>query len=337
MTNLKATTLVAGGAGFIGVNLCQRLLQDGHEVICVDNLSTGTQQHVNQLSKFDKFRFVKHDIVDPMDHLDLKVDRIFNLACPASPPAYQEDPVKTLLTSVVGTRNLLEVALSRHARILQASTSEVYGDPMEHPQTERYLGNVNTMGPRSCYDEGKRCAETLMADYRRIHQVDTRVARIFNTYGPGMREDDGRVVSNFIMEALQGLDITIYGDGSHTRSMCFVDDLVDGLLRYMNASRPHPGPINLGNPLEISVFGFAHLVIEMTASSSEFAFLEEAKDDPHVRCPDILRAKSELGWEPRTNLKDGLKKTIAYFKYCLAENCNGEMQHLHKPRLISAD
>jgi UDP-glucuronate decarboxylase len=332
--NTKATVLVAGGAGFIGVNLCRRLLQDGHEVICLDNMSTGMPEHVDELSAFPAFRFVKHDIVEPMD---LPVDRIYNLACPASPPAYQADPVKTTLTNVVGVRNLLELARVNGARILQASTSEIYGDPKEHPQKEDYCGCVNTMGPRSCYDEGKRCAETLMSDYRRMYGVDTRVARIFNTYGPGMREDDGRVVSNFIIEALQGLDITIYGNGSHTRSMCFVDDLVEGLVRFMDQDRTDAGPINLGSPYETTVLGFAHLVVELTGSKSEFVYLADAVDDPHVRRPDISRATEQLGWEPKVGLVEGVKETIAYFRGSLnAAQARGD-RSAHQPRLMASN
>lgn len=329
----QKTTLVAGGAGFIGLSLCKRLLDEGDRIICVDNMSTGPQEHVDTLSQNSDFEFISHDVIKP---IELKVDRIFNLACPASPPAYQSDPVHTTLTSVLGMHNLLELAKANNARILQASTSEVYGDPKVNPQKEEYRGYVNSMGPRSCYDEGKRCAETLMYDYRRAHGVDTRVVRIFNTYGPGMREDDGRVVSNFIVEALQNLDITIYGNGSHTRSMCYVDDLVDGLIRMMESDRDDCGPVNLGNPHEVSILDFAHLILELTGSKSEIAFLPDVTDDPHIRRPDISRAKAQLNWEPKVALEDGLRQTIAYFREKLSADAGKPGDHLHKPRLIAA-
>jgi len=308
-------SLVAGGAGFLGFHLCKRLLRERHRVVCLDDLSTGLKMHVDLLSGEPGFNFVLHDITEP---IDLRVDRIFNLACPASPLAYQSDPVKTMLTNVVGTRNMLELARANHARILQASTSEVYGDPLEHPQSESYRGNVATMGPRACYDEGKRSAEALMYDYHRCHGVDTRIARIFNTYGPGMREDDGRVVSNFVLQALRRRDLTVYGDGTNTRSMCYVDDLIDGLCRLMNLDHD-PGPVNLGNPQEISVLEFARLVLAITGSSSGIAHRPAAMHDPRVRCPDISRARHALDWEPRVTLEEGLNATIDHFRDKMAE------------------
>ena len=262
-----------------------------------------------------RYRFIQHDVREP---IELRVEQIYNLACPASPKAYQADPIKTNLTSVLGARNLLELARSTGARMVHASTSEVYGDPLVHPQSETYWGNVDFTGPRACYDEGKRCAEALISDYRRVHGVDCRVARIFNTYGPGMREDDGRVASTFIIEALQHLDITVQGDGSHTRSMCYVDDLVDGLVRMMAAEPAPSGPVNLGNPDEIEVVAFARRVIEGTGSNSKIVFGPEAIDDPHMRRPDISRAQAELGWAPRVTLADGLALTIDYFRWRLA-------------------
>ncbi len=316
MPSQSNTVLVTGGAGFIGFNLIKELVGRGYFAICLDDLSCGPREHADELDRLAKCRFIRHDVVEP---IDLEVDFIINLACPASPPAYQRDPIKTTLTSVLGIRNLLELARTRGARLVQASTSEVYGDPLEHPQKESYFGNVNTMGPRACYDEGKRCAETLIYDYSRIHGVDARVARIFNTYGPGMRIDDGRVVSNFIVQALRGEDVTIYGDGLHTRSMCFVDDLVDGLIRLMESAEAGVAPVNLGNPREISVVDFAELVIAMTGSSSRIAYLPEAVDDPHLRRPDITRAQEVLRWRPRVALEDGLRETIAYFRGQLAE------------------
>lgn len=307
----RSTILVTGAAGFLGFHLCRRLLGDGHAVIGLDDLSTGLQEHVDLLAAEPGFRFVLHDVREP---IDLEVDRIFNLACPASPPAYQATPIKTTLTSVLGARNMLELALARGARMLHASTSEVYGDPLVHPQTETYWGNVDILGPRACYDEGKRCAETLVADYQRVHGVDCRVVRIFNTYGPGMRVDDGRVVSTFVTQALQGVDITIQGDGSHTRSMCYVDDLVEGLVRMMAAAPAPDGPVNLGNPREISVRDFAQMVLAATGSASRLVFQAEAIDDPKVRRPDISRARRLLGWSPQVPLEEGLARTIDYFR-----------------------
>jgi len=274
-------------------------------------MTTGLKAHVDDLSKHERFEFLHHDITEP---LALKVDRIFNLACPASPPFYQADPIKTTLTSVLGVRNMLELALQNDARLFHASTSEVYGDPLEHPQKETYHGNVNTMGPRSCYDEGKRCAETLLHDYHRIRGADIRVARIFNTYGPGMRPDDGRVVSNFVIQALAGEDLTVYGDGSYTRSFCYVDDLIDGFVAMMEHENDYPVPVNLGNPGEFSIGQLAELVIEATGSNSKIVNLPNVPDDPRVRCPDISRARETFGWEPRVRLQEGLGPTIEYFR-----------------------
>lgn len=305
------TTLVTGGAGFLGSHLCRRLLESGDRVICLDDLSTGLLSHVDALRANPRFEFIRHDVTDPVD---LRVDRIFNLACPASPPAYQANPIHTTLTSVLGTRNLLDLARRNGARLLHASTSEVYGDPAVHPQTEDYRGNVATMGQRACYDEGKRCAETLLYDYHRIHGIDVRVARIFNTYGPGMRQDDGRAVSNFVVQALTGRPVTVYGDGSFTRSLCYVDDLIDGLLRLMAHDTPDPRPFNLGNPAEITVLQLARCVLDATGSRSPVVHLPEAADDPKIRCPDISRAVRELGWKPVVPLSEGLRRTIAQFR-----------------------
>jgi UDP-glucuronate decarboxylase len=314
------TTLVTGGVGFIGFHLCRRLLVEGHDIICVDNMYTGTQKHVDLLSRHKKFRFIRHDVTEP---IKLDVDRIYNLACPASPPAYQADPVKTTLTNVLGVYNMLELARANGARILQASTSEIYGDPLVHPQTEDYKGNVDPIGPRACYDEGKRCAESLMDDYHRAHGVDIRIARIFNTYGPEMRVDDGRVVSNFIMMALKGEDLGVHGDGSHTRSLCYVDDLVDGLMRLMEHRAEFPQPVNLGNPHEMTVLELARKVLSMTGSQSRIAHLPEPVNDPQKRCPDISRAKRILGWEPKVDLDEGLQRTIAYFRAELDASTSG--------------
>jgi UDP-glucuronate decarboxylase len=312
----QTVILVTGGAGFLGFHLCKRLLLEGYHVICLDDLSSGQQEHVDRLLQHEKFEFIRHDVTQP---IDLRVNRIFNLACPASPVAYQADPIKTTLTNVIGTRNMLELTCSNEARIVQASTSEIYGDPLVHPQPESYRGNVSITGPRACYDEGKRCAETLVYDYHRVHGIDCRIARIFNTYGPGMRQDDGRVVSNFIVQALQNRNITVYGDGSQTRSMCYVDDLIEGLLRLMALDVAPDGPVNLGNPREISILDFAHRVIEATGSRSDIVHLPEAVDDPRVRCPDISRARTELDWKPLVALEDGLKATIEYFERSLTE------------------
>jgi UDP-glucuronate decarboxylase len=327
------TTLVTGGAGFLGFNLCKRLLADGDQVICLDDMTTGVRAHIDALSGHANFDFIRHDVTEP---IDLRVDRIFNLACPASPPAYQADPIKTALTSVLGVRNMLELALAKGARILHTSTSEIYGDPLVHPQPESYRGNVNSMGPRSCYDEGKRCAETLLYDYHRVHGVDIRVARIFNTYGPGMRADDGRAASNFIVQALQNNDVTVYGDGTYTRSMCFVDDLIEGLVRLMNAEGDRPLPVNLGNPHEVTILSLAERIIAMTGSASKIIHLPNVVDDPRVRCPDITRAKAELGWEPKVALEDGLRATIDYFAQEIASGRLAPVQPDATPRSAPA-
>ena len=303
--------LVTGGAGFVGSHLCDRLAEDGHDVLCVDNFFTGNRDNILGLIDRPHFELMRHDVTFP---LYVEVDEIYNLACPASPIHYQMDPVQTTKTSVHGAINMLGLAKRTKAKILQASTSEVYGDPEVHPQTEDYLGNVNTIGPRGCYDEGKRCAETLFFDYHRQYDVKIRVARIFNTYGPRMHPDDGRVVSNFIVQALKGEPITIYGDGSQTRSFCYVSDMVDGLVRLMNAEDGVTGPVNLGNPVEMTIRELAELIIDMTGAASELVETPLPGDDPTQRCPDIGRAKSQLQWEPDVALKDGLEKTIQYFK-----------------------
>lgn len=310
--------IVAGGAGFIGMNLCRALLEKGNKVVCIDNLHTGTYSNIEPLLTGSRdFRFIRHDIVDRIDE---ESDFIINLACPASPVYYQRDPVGTLKTSVIGTLNMLELAKKNRAVMLQASTSEVYGDPNVHPQTEDYWGHVNPTGPRACYDEGKRCAETLCFDFMRHHGVDVRVVRIFNTYGPGMQTGDGRVVSNFIMQALIGEDITIYGDGSQTRSFCYVDDLVRGLIRMMNAESPKTsgrievhGPVNLGNPGEFTVRELAEKILAMTDSQSRIVFDPLPEDDPRRRKPDIGKARRLLDWEPVVGLDEGLERTITYF------------------------
>lgn len=303
--------LVTGGAGFLGSHLCDRLIEAGNEVICVDNLFTGSKDNIRHLLAHPKFEFICHDITNPLG--DIKVDQIYNLACPASPPYYQYDPIKTAQTSVFGAMNMLELAKKVRARILQASTSEVYGDPLIHPQPESYRGNVNTIGIRSCYDEGKRMAETLFFDYHRQHDVDIKVIRIFNTYGPRMDANDGRVVSNFIVQALKGEDITIYGDGKQTRSFCYVDDLIEGMIRMMN-SENFTGPVNLGNPGEFTMLELAQKVLELTGSHSKLVYMPLPGDDPTQRKPVIALAKEKLDWEPAIALEEGLKKTIEYFK-----------------------
>ncbi|MBQ9688648.1 SDR family oxidoreductase [bacterium] len=308
--------LVTGGAGFIGSHLCERLVNEGNRVTCVDNLYTGSMDNIEHLLENDNFEFINHDITEP---LDIKVDQIYNLACPASPPHYQKDPVKTFKTSVIGILNLLELAKTNDAKILQASTSEVYGDPKVHPQQETYWGHVNPIGIRSCYDEGKRSAETLMMDYHRMYNTKIRIIRIFNTYGPNMDKNDGRVVSNFITQALENKDITIYGDGSQTRSFCFVSDLVDGMVRMMNNPQGFIGPVNLGNPSERTVLDFAKSIIEMTNSSSKISFCPLPKDDPIMRKPDITLAKKELDWEPKVDFELGIGKTIEYFSKILKQ------------------
>jgi UDP-glucuronate decarboxylase len=311
------TVLVAGGAGFIGSHLCDALLQRGHTVICLDNLFTGTIDNIRPLLNHPNFRFIEHDVRDPVE-IEGDIDRIYSLACPASPRHYQKDPVGTMKTCVLGTINMLELAQRKGARVLQASTSEVYGDPEVHPQPETYLGNVNPIGPRACYDEGKRAAETLMFDYHRMYGVEIKVARIFNTYGPRMLENDGRVVSNFIVQALRGEPITIYGGGTQTRSFCFVDDLVRGLQLLMESPSSITGPCNLGNPHEVTIEAIARDVLAYTESVSPLRFEELPKDDPKRRKPVIDTAVRALGWRPRVALKDGLKATIAYFAMRIA-------------------
>jgi len=304
-----ARILITGGAGFIGSHLAQRLLNEGHDVIVVDSYFTGSKHNVDHLLPNSRFELIRHDIIEP---LLLEVDQIYNLACPASPIHYQFNPIKTIKCNTVGMVNMLGLAKRTGARILQASTSEVYGDPLEHPQKETYWGNVNPIGPRSCYDEGKRVAETLCMDYHRREGVETRIIRIFNTYGPHMAENDGRVVSNFILQALRGEPITIYGDGSQTRSFCFVSDLVDGMIKLMNSDESMP--TNVGNPHEVTIKEFAEKIISLTGSSSEIVYKELPKDDPTRRRPDITKAKTVLGWEPVVTLEEGLTKTIEYFK-----------------------
>jgi UDP-glucuronate decarboxylase len=306
--------LVTGGSGFIGSHLCERLLQDGHEVLCVDNFYTGTRSNVSHLFSHSNFELVRHDVCFP---LYVEVDEIYNLACPASPIHYQFDPVQTTKTSVHGAINMLGLAKRIKGKILQASTSEVYGDPSVHPQTEGYWGNVNPIGPRSCYDEGKRCAETLFFDYRRQHDLAIKVARIFNTYGPRMHPNDGRVVSNFIVQALQNQDITVYGEGTQTRAFCYVDDLVDGLVRLMNTPHEVTGPINIGNPGEFTIRELAETIIGLTGSSSKVVHTPLPLDDPRQRRPDISVANELLGWKPTVGLTDGLRKIIGYFERLL--------------------
>ncbi len=305
------TILVTGGAGFVGSHLCRKLLSMGEKVICVDNLFTCTGENISDLKKNENFSFIKHDITEPLD-VDEKIDQIYNFACPASPPFYQENPVWTFKTSVFGILNMLELAKKNGARILQASTSEVYGDPLEHPQKETYLGNVNCDGIRACYDEGKRSAETLMFDYYRMYKTDIRIIRIFNTYGPGMNPIDGRVVSNFVLQAMKNEDITVYGDGSQTRSFCYVSDLVEGIVKMMN--QDFIGPVNLGNPGEFTILELAKKAIEFTGSTSKIINMELPADDPKLRKPDITVAKEKLSWEPIIDLDTGLKETIKYFK-----------------------
>ncbi len=302
--------LVTGGAGFLGSHLCERLVEEGHDVLCLDNFFTGTKANIAHLLGRPNFELLRHDLVQP---ILVEVDQIYNLACPASPIHYQHNPVKTIKTSVMGAINMLGLAKRVKARILQASTSEVYGDPQVHPQDESYWGNVNTTGPRSCYDEGKRCAETLFFDYHRQNGVDIRVVRIFNTYGPRMHPNDGRVVSNFIVQALSGGDITVYGDGKQSRSFCYVDDLVEGLIGMMNGPHDFIGPVNLGNPAECSILELAAKVIELTGSTSGIQFHKQPQDDPRRRRPDIRLARERLGWQPETDLSTGLGHTIGYF------------------------
>jgi UDP-glucuronate decarboxylase len=309
--NSRKRILVTGGAGFLGSHLCERLIGEGHEVLCVDNFFTGDKTNITELMKHDRFELIRHDVTFP---LFVEVDEIYNLACPASPVHYQHDPIQTTKTSVHGAINMLGLAKRLGAKILQASTSEVYGDPAVHPQTEGYWGHVNPIGPRSCYDEGKRCAETLFFDYHRQLGLQIKVARIFNTYGPRMHPADGRVVSNFIVQALTGQPITLYGTGTQTRSFCYVDDLIDGLVRLMNSPDEVTGPINLGNPVEFSMAELADLVIRETGSSSEVTFAPLPADDPRQRNPDISLARESLGWEPTIPLQEGLRRTIDDFK-----------------------
>jgi UDP-glucuronate decarboxylase len=303
--------LVTGGAGFLGAHLVARLLGEGHQVICLDNLSTGRRSNLAHLHNNPKLKFIEHDVIDP---IKIKVDQIYNLACPASPVRYQADPVKTMKTSVLGAINLLDLARENGARIFQASTSEVYGDPDVHPQPESYWGNVNPHGIRSCYDEGKRCAEALFFDYHRKYGVEIKVARIFNTYGPLMDPMDGRVVSNFIVQALKGEELTIYGPGAQTRSFCYVEDLIEGFVRLMNSKEGVTGPINLGNPNEFTVMELAEKVLSLTKSKSKLVHMPLPQDDPQQRCPDISHAKAILDWEPKVQLENGLVNTINYFR-----------------------
>ena len=316
MALTRKRILVTGGAGFLGSHLCERLLREGADVLCVDNYFTGRKDNIAHLLGNPQFEALRHDVTFPWS---VEVDEISNLACPASPVHYQFDPVQTTKTSVIGAINMLGLAKRIGARILQASTSEVYGDPTVHPQTEEYRGNVNPLGPRACYDEGKRCAETLFFDYHRQHNVQIKVARIFNTYGPRMHPNDGRVVSNFIVQALRGQDITLYGDGSQTRAFCYVDDLIDGLIRLMGSDREVTGPINIGNPHEIPVRELAERVIRNIGSASRIQTFPLPQDDPLQRCPDITLARRVLGWEPKVALEDGLAKTAAYFRSMLTE------------------
>ncbi|MBW2975351.1 SDR family oxidoreductase [Candidatus Woesearchaeota archaeon] len=304
--------LVTGGAGFIGSHLCDKLIKN-NRVICVDNLFTGNKGNIKHLMSNSNFRFIKHDIIEPLSVDDEKIEQVYNLACPASPVHYQFNAIRTIKANILGTINMLGLAKKHKARILQASTSEVYGDPLEHPQKEGYWGNVNFTGVRSCYDEGKRCAETLMFDYHRQNKVDIRVVRIFNSYGPRMARDDGRVVSNFITQALDGKTITVYGDGKQTRSFCYVSDMVEGIVRMMNHDN-FIGPVNLGNPTEFTILELAKKVVELTDSKSEIVFKELPQDDPKKRKPDITKAKKILKWEPKVGLKEGLEKTIKWFK-----------------------
>jgi len=308
--HLQERVLVTGGAGFLGSHLCERLIAGGADVVCVDNLFTGSKTNIQQVLDHPNFEFMRTDVTFP---LYLEVDRIYNLACPASPIHYQRDPVQTTKTSVHGAINILGLAKRVKARVLQASTSEVYGDPDVHPQAEDYWGRVNPVGPRACYDEGKRCAETLFFDYWRQNRLEIKVARIFNTYGPRMHPNDGRVVSNFIVQALLGRDITIYGDGEQTRSFCYVDDLIDGLVAFMNTPPDVIGPINIGNPEEITIAELAKEIIELTGSKSAIVSKPKPMDDPNRRRPDITRAREKLGWQPKTARRDGLVRTIAYF------------------------
>ena len=315
MSLTRKRVLVTGGAGFLGSHLCERLVAGGNDVLCADNYFTGRKDNIAHLMPDPHFEAMRHDITFPFY---VEVDEIYNLACPASPVHYQYDPVQTTKTSVLGAINMLGLAKRVGAKILQASTSEIYGDPTVHPQTEDYRGNVNPLGPRACYDEGKRCAETLFFDYLRQHRVRIKVMRIFNTYGPRMHPNDGRVVSNFIVQALRGADITLYGDGSQTRAFCYVDDLIEGMMRLMASGDDVTGPINIGNPHEMPVRELAERIIRLTGAKSQIVLRPLPEDDPTQRCPDITRARTQLGWEPRVALEDGLSRTIAYFREMLA-------------------
>jgi UDP-glucuronate decarboxylase len=311
---VRKKILVTGGGGFIGSHLCERLLNEGNEVLCVDNFFTGAKDNIAHLISNPYFEVLRHDITFP---LYLEADEVYNLACPASPIHYQFDPVQTVKTAVHGAINMLGLAKRLKIKILQASTSEVYGNPIVHPQTENYWGNVNPIGFRSCYDEGKRCAETLFFDYHRQHKLKIKVARIFNTYGPRMHPNDGRVVSNFIVQTLKGGDITVYGDGSQTRSFCYIDDMIDGFIKLMNTSDDFTGPVNLGNPSEISILELAEKILKIIGSKSKIVFKTLPQDDPVQRCPDITLAKKVLGWQPNVGLEEGLEKTVEYFKKVL--------------------
>ena len=317
MSNVMKKILITGGAGFIGSHLCERLLNEGNYIICLDNFFTGSKENIAHLISNERFELIEHDITK---EIFIDADQVYNLACPASPPHYQYNAIKTIKTSILGMINMLGLAKRCNATILQASTSEVYGDPKVHPQSEDYWGNVNPIGVRSCYDEGKRCAETLMMDYHRQHNVDIRIVRIFNTYGPNMAKNDGRVVSNFILQALNNEDITIYGNGLQTRSFCYVEDLVDGLIKMMNNPQKFIGPVNLGNPSERTILDFAKKIIEMTGSKSQIIHKDLPSDDPLQRKPDLTVAKRELNWRPSTDIEVGLGKTIKYFKGKLGKN-----------------
>jgi len=311
MHHKEKRILVTGGVGFLGSHLCDFLVAEGHDVLCLDNFFTGSKRNISHLLGKPSFELIRHDLVQP---IFVEVDEIYNLACPASPIHYQYNPVKTVKTSVMGAINMLGLAKRVKAKILQASTSEIYGDPTVHPQKEDYWGNVNTIGPRSCYDEGKRCAETLFFDYHRQNRVNIRVVRIFNTYGPRLHPNDGRVVSNFILQALKDKDITVYGDGTQTRSFCYVDDMREGLIRMMNAPDDFIGPVNLGNPNEVSILELAEMIIKLTGSRSKIIFKPLPQDDPLQRSPDITLARERLGWQPKIDLEEGLERTIEYFK-----------------------
>jgi UDP-glucuronate decarboxylase len=322
--------MVAGGAGFLGSHLCQHLLAEGHNVICVDNFYTGSMDNIRSLTGSGSFTWMEHDIIQP---LHVKVDQIYNLACPASPIHYQRDPIRTLKTSVYGAVNLLELARKHNARILMASTSEVYGDPIQHPQAESYWGHVNPIGPRACYDEGKRCAETLYFDYRRVYDLKIKIARIFNTYGPRMHPLDGRVVSNFIVQALKGEPLTIHGEGLQTRSFCYVQDLIEALIRLMNSADSIIGPINFGNPAEITVIELAEIVLRLTGSASSILYKNLPQDDPIRRRPDIKLAETLLNWKPAVDLHTGLKQTIAYFETVLRREHNDSYRKISRKSL----